>query len=266
VKSPIDPTFHFPDDAAGGDPDSTSPTLKRYHKLLWSKPLPDGRSFVLDDTTPGAYLHHRSDEVGEFFLSSDSIIHTFSRWKRMQAIIRQFPPAQIDGFFRLAYSIGAMLVFPGNKIGRAATINAARGFHPRIRDRIDLTLECIRRHYLGESSNWPLADVLNRYANFFALFEDFSGYIEFFLLQDLAAEDLNGVRFLTDDFDDFASDPLPPDAATYRTYMDRSIAFIIARNERILEWAASELSQNPWQMDLLPDHRNHPPKRPPVRS
>ena len=36
-------------------------------------------------------------------------------------------------------------LFPGNQIGRKMTINAARGCHPRINDRFDLTVECIRR-------------------------------------------------------------------------------------------------------------------------
>ncbi|WP_113903400.1 DUF6994 family protein [Brevibacterium celere] len=39
-----------------------------------------------------------------------------------------------------------------------STINGARGLHPRIVDRFDLTLECIRRHYRGEPS--PLADLV----------------------------------------------------------------------------------------------------------
>ena len=35
----FDPTFDFRTEAGGEDPDSTSPTLRAYHKLLWSKPL-----------------------------------------------------------------------------------------------------------------------------------------------------------------------------------------------------------------------------------
>jgi hypothetical protein len=40
----IDITFNVYTDANGGDPDSTSPTLRSYHKLLWSKPLPNGQT------------------------------------------------------------------------------------------------------------------------------------------------------------------------------------------------------------------------------
>lgn len=44
----IDINFNFFSDAKGDDPDSTSPTLRKYHKILWSKPLPNGKPFNLD--------------------------------------------------------------------------------------------------------------------------------------------------------------------------------------------------------------------------
>ena len=56
----IDTSFDFRVDARGKDPDSHSPTLRKYHKRLWSRPLPSGVPFELRDTTRGVYLHHRS--------------------------------------------------------------------------------------------------------------------------------------------------------------------------------------------------------------
>jgi hypothetical protein len=53
----IDPTFDFPTDA-GGDPDTHSPTLRRYHRILWSKPLPGGTMFEL----------HEAGHRGSYFL------------------------------------------------------------------------------------------------------------------------------------------------------------------------------------------------------
>lgn len=38
----IDITFDFRSDARGRDPDAYSPTLNAYHKILWSKELPNG--------------------------------------------------------------------------------------------------------------------------------------------------------------------------------------------------------------------------------
>jgi Family of unknown function (DUF6994) len=57
----------------------------------------------------------------------------------------------------------------------------------KISDRFDLTIECIRRHYPHQSS--PLSETLARYDDFFAWFESFSGYVDFFLLQDLVRKE-----------------------------------------------------------------------------
>ena len=44
----IDTTFDFRTDSRGKDPDSYSPTLKQYHRHLWSKALPTGGELILD--------------------------------------------------------------------------------------------------------------------------------------------------------------------------------------------------------------------------
>ena len=186
--------------------------------------------FELDDATRGVYLHHRS-ALGEFFLSSDAVIPTFTREPRMRGIIDQIPRADLDEFLRLGYTIGGMMIFPGNRIGRRMTINGARGCHPRIKDRFDLTVECIRRHYLDEPS--PLSETLARYADFFALFADFRGYVDFFLLQDIVGRDYSAVSCWSP-FTDFTDSPLPGGSVdAYNAYRLRAIEFIQARNHRI---------------------------------
>ena len=225
----IDTTFDFRSDTPQGmDPDAWSPTLRRYHKLLWSKPLPNGVVFELVDTTPGVYLHHRS-QLGEFRLTSDAVIPTFRKQARLAPVFERIPE-ELSTFGRIGYTIGGMMLFPGNRIGGQATINIARGFHPLIKDRFDLTVECIRRHYLGEDS--PLSAVLDRYADFFRLFGDFRGYVEFFLLQDLVTEDFAEVRFFAP-FEGFTPWPVPSTAEAYADYRIRAIGFIEARNRRI---------------------------------
>src|SRR5664279_941267 len=151
----IDTAFDFRTDASGKDPDAYSPTLRQYHKLLWSKVLPSGRLFELDDTTRGAYLFHGS-ELGKFFLCSDSVIPTFTGWNSMRRITQVFTEEENEAFRTITYTIGGMMVFPEDRIDGKQTINGARGFNRKIRDRFDLTLECIRRHYLGEHS--PLGE------------------------------------------------------------------------------------------------------------
>lgn len=228
MQSDIDIGFDFRSDTpVGKDPDRYSRTLRRYHQLLWSKRLPGGAFFELDDTTPGTYLHHRSP-LGEFHLSSDAVIPTF-RWN--QGIKAAISARELEAFNAIGYTIGGMMLFPGNRIGGKWTLNQARGCTRQIGDRFDLTLECIRRHYQGSSS--PLADVLARYSSFFDLFTNFRGYVEFFLLQDLVSHDFAEVKIAMP-FDDFRGSPIPKDLHEYNAYKAASIAFIEARNERIL--------------------------------
>jgi hypothetical protein len=231
----IDVSFDFRTDAHGKDPDAHSPTLRQYHKLLWSKALPNGTIFDLDDSVPRVYLRHKSD-LGHFALCSDSVIQTFTRWASLKYLTGLLPQEENDRFMSISYTIGGMMIFPGNRIGGRQTINGARGFKRAIADRFDLTLECIRRHYLDLPS--PLASDLARYADFFALFEDFDGYVEFFLLQDMATEDGRAVKFFLP-FDDFKGSPRPNDRPAYEDYRRRSIAFVQARNARIAKFAAA---------------------------
>lgn len=123
-----------------------------------------------------------------------------------------------------------MMVFPGRKVDRKMTINQARGCHGSIRDRFDLTLECIRRHYFDEPS--PLSATLARYADFFGLFGDFAGYVAFFHLQDLVNEVTQTVKFSMP-FEDFTASPLPRTLDAYYKYRERAIEFIESRSRRI---------------------------------
>ena len=144
----IDVTYDFMlDTPVGKDPDTHSKVLRRYHKLLWSKCLPSGAFFELDDTRRGHYLYHQST-LGEFSLSSDGVIPTFKWHKRIQTLI---PEEDLKAFNSACYTIGGMMVFPGNRIDGKWTINQARGCTRRIGDRFDLTLECQRpaRSYVG---------------------------------------------------------------------------------------------------------------------
>ena len=228
MRTDIDVTFDFRHDTPEGkDPDTHSKTLRRYHKLLWSKRLPCGAFFGLDDGIPGHYLHHRST-VGEFSLSSDAVIPTFKWHKRVQTLI---PEEQLKAFNAAGYTIGGMMLFPANRIDGKWTINQARGCTARIGDRFDLTLECIRRHYSNGKS--PLSEVLTRYARFFDLFGNFRGYVEFFLLHDLVSSDFSAVK-ISAPFDDFSGSPIPSGSDGYRAYESAARAFIEARNQRIL--------------------------------
>jgi hypothetical protein len=146
------------------------------------------------------------------------------------SITKQLPETDHEEFRTIGYSIGGMMVFPSNKIDGKQTINGARGFTRMIADRMDLTLECIRLHYLGENS--PLGDTLARYRDFFALFSDFPGYVDFFPLQDLVADDYSAIKFFLP-FDEFRTPPVPWDVESYVEYRRLSIKFVRERNSRI---------------------------------
>lgn len=231
----IDTSFDVRTDTPPGrDPDACSPTLRRYHQLLWSKPLPCGRMFALTASGRQDYLRHES-ELGTFSLTSDLVIPSFTRWGFAALNPTLCAKEDNEAFEAIAYTIGSAMVFPGQRVGRKATINGARGMHPRIRDRFDLTVECIRRHYIGQPS--PLANAMARYRDFFELFGDFRGFVDFFLLQDLVTSD-GTIRFAMP-FDDFQAKPDPKDLDTFLEYRRRSIEFIDARNRRIERYAAS---------------------------
>jgi hypothetical protein len=223
----IDTSFNFYKDARSGDPDSTSPTLRNYHKLLWSKPLSSGKIFELSDKKSGVYLYHNS-ELGEFFFGSDAITHSYKNQIRKQWLVKQIP-REVDELFDTGSTIGAYIIFPYNKIDGKHTINQARGVNSLIDDRFDLTLECIRRFYLDQTS--PLYDTLLRYKDFFDLFDNFIGYVNFFLLGDLL-DDNQEVKFYLP-FDDFKTPPKLSDTDDYLLYKKGVMNFIRQRNKRV---------------------------------
>ncbi|MDM8567524.1 hypothetical protein QUF74_17985 [Candidatus Halobeggiatoa sp. HSG11] len=223
----IDTNFNVYSDARGKDPDSTSTTLRKYHKMLWSKPLPNGKIFELYDNKNNVYLYHKS-ELGEFFLGSDAITHSYKNHKRKHWLTKQIT-SEVDELFDTGSTIGAYILFPNNRIDGKHTINQARGVNSLIDDRFDLTLECIRLFYIRQKS--PLYDTLLRYKNFFDLFDDFSSYIHFFLLEDLIDEN-NKIKFYLP-FGDFKTRPTFSNIEKYLLYKNGVMNFIKSRNKRI---------------------------------
>ena len=234
-KLPIDISFNFYSDSDGKDPDSYSPTLKKYHKLLWSKPLPNGKIFTLTDTDSSSYLTYSSaQEV--ISLSSDSISNSYRDKKALASITSELSK-EVEEFRNIGSTIGGYILFPGKKIDEKMTINGARGFNAKIADRFDLTLECIRLHYTGAQN--PLQEVLTQNSSFFKLFESFAGYVDFFLLQDLVSPNYESINFFTPIEQIFESSPLPEGKEQYLQYMHGSTSFTTKRSGRIKKWAVN---------------------------
>ena len=144
----------------GSDPDSASVVLQRYNQELWSKELPNGEKMELALGENGSLLWNG------FRFGSDSIITSF-RYKRQRALLERVAESMddyrgfVEDFLHKTYTIGGEIIFPKH----TRSINQARGVNPLICDRFDLTLECIRRYYVGVSS--PLFEILCGDGRFF---------------------------------------------------------------------------------------------------
>ena len=231
-KLPIDIAFNFYSDSGGKDPDSYSPTLKKYHKLLWSKPLPNGDMFALSDTDSDSYLTYKSAS-NKFYLGSDSISNSYRDSKSLKVNLQGLEKA-VENFRNLGSTIGGYILFPSIKINGKMTINGARGFNAKISDRFDLTLECIRLFYLGKQS--PLEEVLAQNSAYFELFQSFAGFVNFYLLQDLVGPKYDSIEFFNAVEQNFEASPLPRDQSEYLQYMSGSMQFTNNRNRRINKW------------------------------
>ena len=221
----IDLNFDFYDDVPDrnvNDPDEYSQELRKYHKILWAKPLPNGDKFDLQ-VSDTEYLVY-----GNFRFGSDWITNLYMHHEKMIGVMNE-----IDGSVKeknKKYTIASSLIFPKN--GKNS-INICRARNP-ISDRIDLTLECIRRYYdgvLDESVN-PLGKCLVANKDFFDLFGGFENYVEFFLLTPLVSKDFKQVHFFLP-FDNFRSNGYPNDAEQWMMLCKNVNNFIKDRTDLI---------------------------------
>ena len=209
------------------DPDAKSRRLKLYHKILWSRPLPNGERMDLEyDYSSGGYLKWK-----DIRLSSDSIAVDLKC--RCEGLLRSTFSnldneyrMMVEEFYHRTYTIGGMILFPKHR----NSINQCRGCNQSIMDRWDLTLECIRRFYSEEES--PLSWCLEQDRGFFELFVDFKGYVEYFLLQDCVTDDCSKVKMWLDT-PLFISYPLPGNKRDYLSWRNCNLEFVSKRNARI---------------------------------
>lgn len=141
--SPIDVTYDFATDTPPGrDPDRHSQTLRRYHIQLWSKPLPNGELAVLEPYKRKGLMELRAGDI-QLRCSSDAAVLPVIGGVRKD-VLSGVPRKERERVHALGRTIGGRIIFPSQQIEKKMTINGARGTNARIRDRFDLTLECIR--------------------------------------------------------------------------------------------------------------------------
>lgn len=218
------------------DADRDSRRLKHWHGVLWSEELPSGERLEWTPE-PGSYLAATSS-AGPLRVSSDTIATTHAAYANSD--VPQWwsglAEAERSRHEKAFYTIGGFIIFPT----RPQSLNQRRGTDRRICDRFDLTLECIRRYYLGQGTS-PLADVIRADANYFGLFghgpTGFTSFVNFFHLHDMI--DGDSIRWLDGSGEsvwDFDAPPLPTSASGYQTYLDNVLTFVMSRNDRIREW------------------------------
>jgi hypothetical protein len=229
------------------DPDWVSVRLRDSHRLLWSKPLPDGRVLQLSALKRADYLKVVSPPEG-WTVGSDNFATTHANALPVFS-------AGLDGFTDRHLcglcSIGGYIVFPNqraqqlpttvNETARPWSLNQVRGMERRISDRFDLTLEAIRLSYEGillRSEN-PIGDVLEAYRWWFELFgkgaEGFRRFADFFFLTPMLDSGGGVTAFgrLGLAFDH----ALPKDdESAYTEYIVDQLSFVADRNQLITDW------------------------------
>ena len=242
----FDVTFDFATDTPEGrDPDADSPTLRRYNQMLWSKPLTSGEVLMLDapKVRSHGYLVYTAPDGNKMWFSSDAITHSYTRSSRPKALVAARAALSSDQqarYLNKPYTIGSATIWPV-KQRPPMGINSARGMRwSTIGDRMDLTLECIRRLYAGEQDS-PLAETLTYYDDFFSMFEGFREFVDFFHFQDLTTDDYTQVEFFLP-FEEFTRPATPRTVEEYVTYREATLAFIDQRQRRMSEWVSAHLN------------------------
>lgn len=212
------------------DPDSKSKNLQQQHLTLWNKGILGNELFAITDTDNSFCLKYKNMR-----LSSDSMINSF-RWTPLILpfnLKEEFEKNGLDyktfqeDYLKKTFTIGAMIIFPKHR----NSVNQRRGCNSDIKDRFDLTLECIKRYYAKDSSYNPLKDILQNDKDYFDLFIDFKGFVDFFLLQDWVDENYN-IEFMLD-FDDFKRSPMPQNFDEYMCLYKKQLDLTEKRNNRI---------------------------------
>ena len=220
------------------DPDKYSNELGKVHCLLWSS---KGKLGTIQWNCRNRLVSIINGK--EYIFTPDSITNSFCDSGRIAKGIKEKEIISSFGnevhellqqYNQIDYTIGSSIIFPitidGNRI--KWTMNIARGLSAKVHDRIDYTLECIKRYYDRNIDN-PLQSALEKSDAFFRLFDSFREYVDFFFLNDLVDDNYNVISF-TGDIDFQNSFPYLENQ--YIKYLSNTILFIQKRNKRINEY------------------------------
>jgi len=229
----IDITCSMNKDTDETNLNGNSSTLNKYNVFLWSRTLNGKQDFQLRISNSKSCDLVYEGYPRTFKFICDSILPNYSKCEPMKHIVKNIEKKEADELSNLGRTVGGYILFPtGIKSGKP-DINESRLSNPKIMGRFDLTLECIKRWYINKKS--PLYDDIDRYRDFFELFNSFKAYVDYFLLRDMLDSNYR-VIFWTP-FTKFKGSPLPKDEQEYKRYVEAANTFIFKRNQRILKLA-----------------------------
>jgi hypothetical protein len=227
------------------DADKDSQKLRADHELLWTKELPLSRDIFAAKVTTrrSEYLIFTDTKEERHCYGSDAITSSYTTWvkeknpksRALVDAIAGLDDKQRGRYLHPPYTIGSAMIWPV-RTKDYWTLNRARGARPLIADRMDLTLECIRRHYAEEPGS-PLADATTAYKDFFELFVDFKGFVEFFHFEDLIepGSDYQEIEYFLKP-NNFKRSGTPATTLEYIEYREKVLAFIDKRSKRMATW------------------------------
>ena len=239
------------------DPDQYCYNLYQRHLAAWRRGqlLP-----ILDSDVQGDkdsyHLLWKRKQLGkpDIRFGSDTIFTDFVGYDDQDpchAVFKQLATmsadylTEMEKYTKECYqNIGGFIIFP-RMIG---SINTDRGDRNlSIKDRFDLTLDCIRRYYNKKNPTdaAPLNATFAKEENiaFFNLFSSFKDYVDFFCLQGLVNGDYTRVINLMGDTvwvnnTTFEHDVLPRNQDEYKQWMQNQLDFIRHRTTLIKEKSA----------------------------
>jgi hypothetical protein len=91
----IDTSFDFRSDSNGKDPDAHSPTLRNYHRLLWSKELPNGEQLEIEEIDSKLVYRFNMQTIR---FGSDSISNSYIGTKKIAHLTNEVSLSEFEKF------------------------------------------------------------------------------------------------------------------------------------------------------------------------
>lgn len=213
------------------DPADFSAKLAQYQILLYTKPLPSG-GFLKLRANKFNQVEAELPSGESILLTSMPLIHQACFEADNHELLSKLPQSQVDIMLRTLVTSGNYMLIPAQPLNGYRLDDFRK--NPRIGNRIDLYLECVRRQYAGEPS--PLDDILNPFKPWFELFLSFKQFVEFFYLGNLYDPKLKKIHFFKTFDPDFPINLDPETGSSSMLVLSHSVIFAGSRGQAQEKW------------------------------